>query len=183
MSRFFLERPSLKEKMLELAKKAKYIVEINRVSKDKSLTLFPNRLFGSPLHQGEEIVHEVCKSGDIHIIKRTDNTETKRFIVPDYAVRPFIVQDIIIKCHLLGIDLSLCFAYNESRTECQAMDVVPGPEGVSRELEKQVLPLYNQLEINKEVYPKIQKLGIEKGIVAIDNYVKSVVDEFVNQES
>lgn len=180
---FSIERTSLKEKMLELAKKAKYIVEINGISKNKSLTLFPNRLFGSPVFKGEEIVHEVYKSGPSHIIKRTDKEGTKRFIVPDYAIRPFIIQDIIVKCHMLGIDLSLCVAYNENRTQCEAIDVVPGPEGISRELEKQVLPLYQKIEIDKEALPKIQKLKINEGIIAIDNYVKSVVDRFINQEN
>lgn len=182
MSRFFIERPSLKTKILELAKQAKYIVEINRISKDKSLTLFPNRIFGVPLAHSEELVHEVSKLKDGWVVKRIDKNETKRYILPDYAIRPFILQDIIIKCYLLGIDISLCVAYDEHHNEVAGLDAVPGPDIVDNEKQKQVLPLYNQLEIKADVYSKIKKLGIEKGVSAIDSYVKRLVEKFVNQE-
>ena len=168
--------------MLELAKQAKYIVEINKISKDKSLTLFPNRVFGVPICHSEELVHEVSKLKEGWVVKRIDKNDTKRYIFPDYAVRPFILQDIIIKCYLLGIDLNLCIAYDENRKEVRGLDAVPGPDVVDLEKQKQVLPLYNQLEIKMDVYDKIKKLGIGPGITSIDNYVKGLVEKFVNQE-
>ena len=180
---FDIERPSLLLQSLNLAKKHGYVVEINKISDNKSLTLFPNRLFGRPQYKHEELIHEVYKGKNGYTIKRNDSNEPIKFEeIPSYAVRSFILQDILMKCHLLGLSTKLVIGYNEKHEQVELLEAIPGAPDAKLEIEKRLILLYDKMTVDSTAIAEIKKLGIEHGIVLIDSYIKETVRRFVNQE-
>lgn len=172
---------SLKEKILELCQKANYTVRVSNVSSTglKILTLFPNRLFGKPKYVNQELIHELDEKGAT--LKRYDKGKWRYFNVPSYIIRPFIIQDIYLKCGFLGLDPELVIGYNsENERVKRVINAIPEPPNLKTELEKEVLNLYN---LNGP-YVKVDKLNpeIEPGIVFLNNFLINSAEKFLNED-
>ena len=183
MSLYLFERISLKKRIFELVEKAGYIVRVSKVGDNKLLTLFPNRLFGHPQYKNNELIHEIEPNKDGYKIRRFEKDKWRVFIVPDYVVRPFIIQDIYLKCGFLGIDHDLVFGYDENNNKVKKLiDAVPKPEGVDETKEVACAKLFIAKNLGEDVSKETTKYGVGAGVDFIANFMYSSAKKFLNDE-
>lgn len=173
-------KPTLKQQILKLCEQTNYFVRVSNLSTEstiKIITLFPNRCFGHPTFENEELIHEVDGSK----VRRYDKEKWRTFNLPTYIIRPFIIQDIYLKCGFLGIDYNLVFAYNENNEKCKLIDCIPEPKDLNKEYEKQAMTVYGPYGTGT-----IEKLknfkDMEPGIKFLNNFLLKSVDKFIDEE-
>lgn len=188
MSLYLINRKqTLKQQILDLAEKAGYIVRVSKISSGddggKVLTLFPSRKFGHPVFENEELVHEISKQETSFRVKRHDKNKWRTFNLPDYVVRPFIMQDIYIKCGFLGIDQDLVIGYDENNIKVKKLiDAIPEPLGVDRAKEISCATLFLKKILGYQVDNDPNFKSVETGITFIEKFIKDSSEKFLNEE-
>lgn len=172
----------MKSKILNLCYKYEYFVGVYKINNDKCVTIFPDRLFGRPKFNNEELIHVLQKRDNDYVVIRHGSKDTTQYILNKNVVRPLIIHDIFMSCHLLGLDFSLCRAYDETREEQNKLiKVIPGPEDVNDAIEDKIIDLYNNSKAGKPYRDEAIKLGIMEDIVTLDTFVKGRIEEYFEQ--
>jgi len=180
---YLFEERNLKKQILQLAEKAGYIVRITKVGDNKLLTLFPNRLYGHPIYKNEEIIHEIEPHKDGYKIRRFEKSKWRTFIVPDYVVRPFIIQDIYLKCGFLGIDHDLVFGYDENNIKVKKIiEAIPTPIGADETKEVACAKLFVAKNLGQDVTKECNKYGVLNGVLFIEKYLNGAARKFLNDD-
>lgn len=182
MSLYLIDRNKLTP--LQLAEKANYIVRVSKVSPTKVLTLFPNRLFGHPIIKNHpELIHEIEKQENGFKIRRYD-TKWRTFTgLSNYMVRPFIIQDIYLKCGFLGIDQELVVGYDENNKKVKKLiEAIPEPEGVDKTKELNCASYYIKKNLGIDITKLAGYKEVESGIKFIEKFVRDSAEKFLNEE-
>lgn len=172
----------LQTKIIELCEKAGYIVSVNRVT-NKVITIFPERKFGHPIYARHDLIHEIEKSDYYFKVKRYDKKWRTFTGLSDYMVRPFIMQDIYLKCGFLGIDQELVLGYDENNKKVKRLiDAIPEPEGVDKTKELNCATYYIKKNLGIDITKLAGFKDVESGIKFIEKFIKDSAEKFLNEE-
>lgn len=168
---------------LKLAEQAGYIVRVSKISENRILTLFPDRLFGHPQYKSVELIHEISKENNAFKVRRYDKKWRSFVGLSNYMVRPFIIQDIYLKCGFLGIDQELVVGYDENNKKVkQLIEAIPEPEGVDKAKELNCASFYIKKNLGIDITKLVGYKEVEPGIKFIEKFVRDSAEKFLNEE-
>lgn len=183
MGLYLIPRKPDKLTPLQLAEKANYIVRVSKISPTKVLSLFPGRKFGHPIFSEAELIHEISKEDISFKVRRYDKKWRTFTGLSDYMVRPFIIQDIYLKCGFLGIDQELVIGYNENNQKVKKLiDAIPEPEGVDKVKEVNCASYYIKKQLGLDITKLPGFKDVEPGIKFISEFMSKSAEKFLNEE-
>lgn len=175
-----LEKQSIKDRIYELCKKAKYYVTVNKINNNSCLTLFPDRIIGKPLIKNEELSHKITVNGKNIMLERWKNGEKKTYFPPLNAIRPLIYQDIRLTSHIYGIPYDLLIGYNENNeVVLDLFDAIPFPENSNRDIERAILNSTLLLTSGHDIQDELKQKGILEECNFISRYTQNIINEFM----